>query len=160
MSIQPTSPVVGAAVAAFTSPTFTLTADQSNAPNFKAKQWVVSAIGGTQPSGRAHTASDPFTLTYEAPAKYKMVNKTTQTNAIGSYMGPIPKNTHTIRVRKGAYVDSAQRVELIVAELNFRIPSGVESVDPTAIKQVLSMLAGALSVNSSAIGDTLLTNVA
>jgi hypothetical protein len=60
MSFAPTSPVTGAAQSGLTAPTYTLTADVAPAQN--AKQYAVTALGGTQTGVISHSVAAPFTL--------------------------------------------------------------------------------------------------
>jgi hypothetical protein len=65
MTVSVTSPVTGSAQTGLTSPTFTLTTDV--APDVNGKQWVVTALGGTQTGVSVHSVASPFSLTFWRP---------------------------------------------------------------------------------------------
>lgn len=59
MAFVLTTPVTGQPQTGFTSPTFTIAADTPPAVN--AKQYVITALGGTQTGASASLVSSPFT---------------------------------------------------------------------------------------------------
>jgi hypothetical protein len=60
MAIALTTPITGTAQTGFTAPTYTIAAD--TAPVINSKQWVVTALGGTQTGASASLVSSPFTI--------------------------------------------------------------------------------------------------
>jgi len=65
MAFAPASPVTGAPITGFTSPTYTLIAD--TAPDVNGKAYAVSALGGTQAGVVVSSSSYPFTLLFTRP---------------------------------------------------------------------------------------------
>jgi len=71
MSFNLTSPVTGASQTGFTAPTYTLTVD--TAPDVNAKQWAVTALGGTQAGVSSHSVASPFTVTMFRPKVLRLL---------------------------------------------------------------------------------------
>lgn len=154
MAFAPTSPVTGATVAGFTSPTYTLVADTS--PNANSKQYAVSALGGTQASVDVNAVSKPFTLTMFRPPVLKALP---QQNVMTGVYPSLPVNSYKILTRKGAAPAANQAPATVRVYTVIEVPAGTDSYEPEEIKAAWSCHVGALSVNSSAICDTLLTGV-
>lgn len=152
-SFSPDLSTTGAAQTGFTSPTYTMVADTATEPN--ARQWVVSAYGGTQTGARAHTAGDPFTVLIRR-TPYKALPPKNPVN--GSY-GNVPLNRIEILQRKGVYIDSANTVRVMNLRLIAEIPAGAELNDPVNIRAAVSNLLGLMSEEASDYGDTLITAV-
>lgn len=154
MAISPSSPVTGGAQTGLTSPTFTLVADK--APNAHANQWAVSALGGTQTGVEVHSVSNPFTLTVERPASYRLLGGV---NPVTGVLGTIPRNTFTVRVRKGIVPLTGQNAVPALLECKLAIPAGGDVADPESIRAGLSLLLGAMWAESADIGDALVSGV-
>lgn len=154
MTVSFNSPVTGIALTGLTSPTHTLTADTP--PDSNAKQYVITTLGGTQTNVRTHTVSDPFSITVFKPKSPKALPKK---NPITGAYGPIPKNTYTVVVRKGVYVDSNQTLDQLTVRLSMDVPAGADSADSINIRSALSMLFGVMSAEPNDIGDLLVTGV-
>lgn len=152
MSVSLTSPVTGATVTGFTSPTYTLTAD--SAPNAHSKQWAVTALGGTQPgSVDVHSISAPFTLTVERPANFRGVGTP---NPVTGVLGVQPRNVFKIRMRKGMLPLSGQADQISNCEFRIPIPAGADSADPENIRALISMAAGVLYGDADEIAQALI----
>lgn len=154
MAFAPTSPVTGATVAGFTSPTYTLVADTS--PNANSKQYAVSALGGTQTGVDVNAVSKPFTLTMFRPPVLKALPQ--QNVATGVYPTP-PVNAYKILTRKGAAPALNQANSTVRIFTVMEVPAGTDAYEPEEIKAAFSAHVGALWGNSSAICDTLITGV-
>lgn len=150
----PTSPVTGATVAGFTSPTYTIVAD--TAPSVNGKQYAISALGGTQASVDVNSVSKPFTTTFFRPAQLKVLPAP---NPVTGVIKSIPVNTYKLLTRKGATPVANQANSLIKVTTIFEVPAGVDTYEPEEIKAALSLHVGTLSQQSSGIADTLITGV-
>jgi len=150
MSIALTSPVTGSAQTGFTSPTYTVVAD--TAPTSSGKQWAVTAIGGTQTGVRTHSASDPFTITFERPAT---VRSAPIPNPVTGVIGNVPRNTYKTRVRKGVLPAAGQNPQVMLQTGVFDVPAGADLADPANVRAGTSLFIGALNQQSAGWGDTL-----
>lgn len=151
---SPASPVTGGAQTGFTSPTYTLTADTAPAPN--AKQWAITALGGTQAGVDSHAVSKPFTLTAFKPASLKQLGVP---NPVTGIISNIPRNTYSVVVRKGAAPVSGYASQVALFKAIFEVPAGTDFNEPEEIRAGLSCLIGALSAQSAGIGDTLVSGI-
>lgn len=154
MTVSVTSPVTGSAQTGFTSPTYTVVADTP--PNAYSKQWAVTALGGTQANVDVHGASKPFTITFSRPQQVRsapVVNPTT------GVMGNSPRNTYSVLVRKGTSPGTNQNPQTMVLRCDFGVVAGADLTEPEDIRAALSLLIGALSQQSSGLGDTLINNL-
>lgn len=154
MSFSPDLSVTGAAIAAFTTPVFTLVADTP--PEANSRQWYTSAISGTGTStARVHTAPDPFTILIRK-APYKALPPKNPVN--GSY-GNVPLNRIEILCRKGVYIDSANTLRIASFRLIADLPAGCELADSVNIKAAVSNLLGLMAEESSDYADSLIAGV-
>lgn len=150
MSISLASPVTGGAQTGFTSPTYTIASDiYPNGVN--GKQYVVTALGGTQTNVRAHSVSDPFTIAFTRPQSPKALQNA---NPVTGRYGNIPKNSYSIIVRKGVNYAANQAPEIALGRCYFEIPAGSDSYDSANIRAMNSLLIGAAWAQSSGWGDT------
>jgi hypothetical protein len=154
MSFAPTSPITGATVAGFTSPTYTLTADTP--PNNNSVQYAVSAVGGTQTGVDVNAVSKPFTLTMFRPP---MLKGLPQKNAVTGVIPNLPVNAYKILTRKGAEPAAEQIPALVRVYTVVEVPAGVDTYSPEEAKAAWSAHVGCLNGNSSAIMDVFLTGV-
>lgn len=155
MSVSLTSPVTGAAVTGFTSPTYTLTAD--SAPNSYSKQWAVTALGGTQPSDvDTHSISNPFTITVERPANFRGVG---QPNPVTGSLGVQPRNVFKVRIRKGMLPLSGQSDQVSNVEIRIPIPAGADSADPENIRALFSCLGGILNTDANTLAQACIDGI-
>lgn len=152
MAISPSSPITGGAQTGLTSPTFDIAVDQ--AVNGHSKQYAVTALGGTQTGVEVHSISNPFTLTFERPANYRLLGGV---NPVTGALGSVPRNTFKVRVRKGVVPLSGQSAVPALLECSFAIPAGSDVADPESVRAALSLLIGALNAESSDIGDALIS---
>lgn len=154
MTWSPDSSITGQAQTGFTSPTYTLGTDLAPDPN--ARQYVVTALGGTQTGVRASTAGDPFTATIRRDKSYKALPAKNPVN--GSY-GNVPLNKTDLLVRKGMYIDSANTIRVGTLRITAELPAGSEITDAANIRAMVSFALGLLVEESADYGDTLVTGV-
>lgn len=148
MAISPTSPLTGASQSNLTTPTYTLTSD--TAPNARSKQYAVTALGGTQTGVDAHSVSNPFTLTFERPASYKLLG---QPNPVTGVISNVGRNVYKVRTRKGVTPLSGQSEQIMLVETTVSVPAGADTADANSIEAALSCHIGALSDMDAEIGD-------
>jgi hypothetical protein len=153
MTWSPDSSITGGAQTGFTSPTFTEVDDTPPAQN--AKQKTVTALGGTQGSATANSASNPFTMTFYKPAT---IQKLPAPNPVTGLRGNIPSNQYKVVIRKGGYAAAGVPVVAVV-RMTIDIPAGMDSYNPDEVKALTSYLVGLLSEESADLGETLLTAV-
>jgi hypothetical protein len=121
---SPASPVTGAPGTGLTSPTYTLVADAAPAPN--AKQWYVSALGGTQTGVVVSSVNMPFTTTVYRPAVFARLPPV---NPVTGVLPGAGKNVHAVITRKGALPLAGQTPRIVTYETKVSIPAGCESAD-------------------------------
>jgi len=155
MAISLGTPVTGSAQTGFTSPTYTIA--QDNATSLYAKQWYVSACGGTQTGANVHSVSLPFTFSFFRPASLAVLPPPNSVGVIPSF----PKNVYKAITRKGMAVASGTlngpQIGFIRSELS--IPAGADTQSPSEIRAMISMHIGALTSLSASIGDTTISGV-
>lgn len=154
MTIALSSPVTGAAQTGLTTPGYGVVADTPPGPN--GKQWAVTSLTGTQTGVRTHSASDPFTVTFERPST---VRAAPIPNPVTGVIGNVPRNTYKARVRKGVIPVVGQNPQVMLQTGVFDIPAGADLADPANVRAGTSLFIGALSQQSSGWGDTLLSAV-
>lgn len=147
---NPSSPVTGGPQTGFTSPTYTIVAD--NAPSVNAKQYYVSALGGTQSGASASSLSSPFTLTMYRPSVFASAGKLDSNNVLRG----VGYNDFALLVRKGMLPLAGQQPMLAQALLKMRIPGGADLASPAEIRAMISLMAGALWAQSAGVGDSLI----
>jgi hypothetical protein len=152
-----TSPVTGGAQTGLTSPTYTLVADKPPA-GAVGYQYAVSAIGGTQ-SGVDTTSSPsrPFTITTTRPGVLRTLSAV---DPVTGVLRSVPRNTYTIRTRKGVTPLAGQSAVPAQAVTSIEIPAGADVADAPNVRAMLSLHMGALAQISAEIGNTAVTGVA
>lgn len=150
MAFSPASPVTGAPITGFTSPTYTLVAD--TAPDVNGKAYAVSALGGTQAGVVVSSSSYPFTLLFTRP---KVIR---QLPALGlnGRLPTVPRNEFTLSVRKGVIPLVGQPAQPCALKLVIPVPAGADLADKANLGAALSLLAGVLWEQSNEIYDSLL----
>jgi hypothetical protein len=143
MSVNLTSPVTGTVLNGFTAPTYTLTV-ANPADNFT-RNWIVSAVGGTQGSVAVHTLSNPFAVMIKRPKTLKQAPPVDPST--GLYKGSVPKNLWTVSILKGVQMSTPDgKIVTIPIKIEIPLPAGVEASSTT-----LDQLAGALSCTGGVI---------
>lgn len=153
MAFNPTSPVTGAAITGLTSPTYTLSAMQAPFPH--AKQYYVSALGGTQTGVSAHMADNPFTATAFVPANYRSIGNP---NPVTGLISLFPKNVTRHVIRKGLLPLAGQRIQVGSIDISQTIPAGSESADPLGLAAMYSLAAGLMTQLANEYYATARTN--
>lgn len=154
MSLNPSSPVTGAAVAGLTNPTYTLTVDVAPSPN--GKQFAVTALGGTQTGVDVNTVSKPFTLTFFRP---QILRGLPAANPVTGVVRNVPINTYKVITRKGVSPAANQAPQTMRITTVVEVPAGSDTYEPEDVKAALSLHIGALSAQSSGLADTVLTGI-
>jgi len=154
MSFSPSSPVSGAAVPGFTTPTYTLTTDVAATVN--AKQFAVTALGGTQTGVDAHSVSKPFTLTFVRPVTLKAMPSPNPVT--GQYPVSIPVNKYLFITRKGVNCVAGVTRPLVV-RLEIGVPVGSDTYEPEDVKAAISAAIGTLYQQASGIAQTCLDGI-
>lgn len=149
MAISPTSPLTGGSQPDLTTPTYTLTSDYG--PNSHSKQWIVTALGGTQTGVDTHSVSKPFTLTVERPANFRQIGGV---NPVTGVVSNVPNNVYVVRTRKGAVPLSGQNPRNMIIETRIVVPAGCDSADLINLEAGLSAHIGLMSDISSDLGGT------
>lgn len=152
MSIALSSPITGAAQTGFTSPTYTLVAD--NAPSLFGKQWYVSALGGTQTGATVHSVGSPFTISYFRPDTLKILP---QGNPVTGIVSSFPRNVYKSVIRKGMPVAANQPIQVGLLRIELSVPAGADTYSPAEVRAMISAGIGALSQISAGLGDTAIT---
>jgi len=154
MSFAPTSPITGAAQTGLTSPTYTIAAD--NAPDVNAKQYYVSALGGTQTGVLSHSVAAPFTLAAFRPKAFKYLQPL---NPVTGVLRSVPLNTYKVITRKGVLPLAGQSFKNAVFTTALDIPAGSDVADPLSLKAGLSAHIGLLTQIAAGLGDTAVNGV-
>lgn len=156
MSIPALTSVTGAAVTGLTTPGYTLGVDSP--PDTNQKQFVVTALTGTQTGVIAHSIAAPFLLNFTRPKSFKALQKVDPVTGI---LRNVPKNKHVVRTVKGVLPLAGQAYENLIIRTEIEVPAGSDIADANSIRAALSAHAGALATASVAAGlsDTLLNGV-
>lgn len=152
MAFAPTSPVTGSAQTGLTSPTYTIAADSNPANN--AKQYYVSALGGTQTGVLAHTVAAPFTLSMFRPVALKTL---TPVNPVTGVLRSIPMNTYKVITRKGVLPLAGQSYKTALIKTDLDIPAGSDLADPLSLRAAISAHIGLLTQISNELGTSVVT---
>lgn len=154
MTFALTTPITGAAQTGFTTPTYTLTADQ--APDVNGKQWAVTALGGTQAGVTVHSVAAPFTVAFWKPKIFKILGKPNPTTGL---ISSVPRNVYKIVTRKGVTPAANQPDQVMVVTTTIEVPAGSDTYDAAEVRGALSAHLGALAQQSAGIGDTSITGI-
>lgn len=154
MSFNPASPVTGATVPGFTTPTYTISSDTP--PDVNAKQYAVTALGGTQAGVTINTVSKPFSITMFRP---KVLRGLPAANPATGVVKSVPVNQYKIVTRKGAVPLTNQAAQNMIITTTIAVPAGTDTFEPAELKAALSAHFGVLSAQSSGIADTIVTGV-
>lgn len=138
MSISLASPISGALVSGFTTPSFTVAVDTP--PNAFSRQWYVSAVSGAT-GVEAHTVSKPFTVTFFRP---QTLTRAPQPNALTGVIVPSGTNGYRVLTRKGTLVGANSSVRNINVETRIPVPAGAETYAIQDVKAALSLHIAAL----------------
>lgn len=148
------SPITGAAQTGLTTPTYTLTAD--SAPDVNGKQSAVTALGGTQTGVTTHSVASPFTITFVKPKVFRSLGKPNPTTGL---VKDVPRNVYKTITRKGVLPLSGQPYANLQITTIIEVPAGSDTVDAPNVRAALSAHIGALSQQSSGVGDTCVSGI-
>lgn len=151
MAFTMTGVITGEAVTGLTSPTYTLTAE--NTADAYARQSIVSALGGTQTGATAHTVGSPFTVTVRRPKSLRTIGRPN----IAGVITNIGRNTFTRLIRKGVTPALNQNVQIAIDRREWEIPAGSETYDSVNVKALISFSNGYDKANTQGVVDTLST---
>lgn len=154
MTFNPASPVTGGAQTGLTSPTYTLTVDTPPGPN--AKQWAITALGGTQTGVDVHAVSKPFTLTVFRPLQLRQLGVP---NPVTGVLSTVPRNVYSVVTRKGALPLAGQAAQTAIMKSTFEVPVGTDLAEPEELRAAASLHFGALWAQSSGLGDMLVSGI-
>lgn len=154
MSFSLSGTVTGATVSGLTSPTYTVTQDV--APTSLTKQYVVTALGGTQTDVSTHSVASPFLVSMTRPAAFKALSVV---NPVTGRLQSVPRNVWKMVVLKGATPLTGQSPSTIIARLEFAVPAGVDSADPNEIRALMSFLGGVLSSQAGGMAASFIDGV-
>lgn len=152
MTFSLTSPITGQTQTGLTSPTYTVVADTP--PNINAKQWVVTALGGTQTGVIPHSVAAPFTLAMFRPQNPQVL---APVNPVTGVLTKVPTNTYKVIGRKGVLPLAGQAYKTLTGTLVLEVPAGSDIADPLSIRALLSAMFGAIVQQSAGIGDVTTT---
>lgn len=154
MSFALTTPVTGAAQTGLTTPTYTIALDTS--PDANARQYAVTALGGTQTGVTASSVSSPFTTAMFRPKQYQVLGKPNPTTGL---IARVPRNTYKFISRKGVLPLAGQPIQNMVVTTTIEVPAGADVADPANVRAALSMHFGSIAQASAGIGDTTVQGV-
>lgn len=149
MSVALTTPVTGAAQTGFTTPTYTISLDTS--PDSMAKQWAVTALGGTQAGVTSHSVSSPFTVSFWRPKVFQGLGKPNPTTGL---IARVPRNTYKVITRKGVLPLAGQPIQNLNITTIIEVPAGADTADASNIRAALALHIGSLTQASAGVGDT------
>lgn len=148
---NPTSPVVGqTGVTGLTNPTWTLV--EGTPPVSNAREFIVTALGGTQTGVETHTQANPFVITAYRPTVYRPLGDLNGNGVPSSF----PKNVYSVVTKKGVEVYTGLR-RIATIKTVVEIPAGAEVQDAESISAALVAHAAVLHVNAAAVRDSLIT---
>ncbi|DAD51972.1 TPA_asm: coat protein [ssRNA phage Zoerhiza.2_26] len=154
MSFTLTTPVTGAAQTGLTSPTYTVALDTS--PDATARQYAVTALGGTQTGVTASSVSSPFTTAMFRPKSYQALGKP---NPVTGLIARVPRNVYKVITRKGVTPLAAQPIQNMLITSVIEVPAGADLADSANVRAALSMHFGSIAQATSGIGDTVIQGV-
>lgn len=154
MPIALSTPVTGGAQTGLTSPTYTIATD--TAPSPLAKQWAVTALGGTQTGVNTHSVAAPFTIAFFRPTSFKSLSPV---NAATGQLRGVPVNTYKVITRKGVLPLAGQPFKNAGITSTLDIPAGSDLADPANLRAMLSLHIGALQQISAGLGDTVVNGI-
>jgi hypothetical protein len=126
------------------------------APDVNGEQVAVTSISGTQTGVRAHSISDPFTITLNRPKNPKVLP---QPNPVTGKYPNVPMNDYTLLIRKGVLFAANQAPVVALLRCTISVPAGSDAYDAANIRALTSAFVGVLSQQSAGLGDSLVTGI-
>jgi hypothetical protein len=120
------------------------------------KQFVVTALGGTQTDVSIHSVASPFLVSFTRPATFKplsLVNPST------GRLTSIPRNAWKMIFMKGATPLAGQASVPILARVEFLIPAGVDAADPNEIRAFMSFMGGLFNNQANGMSASFIDGV-
>lgn len=154
MSFTLSTPVTGAAQTGLTSPTYTIALDTS--PDATARQYAVTALGGTQTGVTSSSVSSPFTTAMFRPKAYQALGKP---NPVTGLIARVPRNVYKVISRKGVTPLAGQPIQNMLITTVIEVPAGADLADSANVRAALSMHFGSIAQATSGIGDTVIQGV-
>ncbi|DAD50050.1 TPA_asm: coat protein [ssRNA phage Gerhypos.2_41] len=154
MAFSLTTPVTGAAQTGLTSPTYTIALDTS--PDANARQYAVTALGGTQTGVTASSVSSPFTTSMFRPKVFQGLGKPNPTTGL---IARVPRNVYKVITRKGVTPLTGQPIQNMVITTIIEVPAGADLADSANVRAAQAMHYGAIAQATSGIGDTTVLGV-
>jgi hypothetical protein len=154
MSFAPSTPITGGPQTGLTSPTYTITADTP--PNINSKQYVVTALGGTQTGVTTHSVAAPFSIAMFRPQNPQVL---APVNPVTGVLTRIPMNTYKVITRKGVLPLAGQAFKNMIITTMIEVPAGSDTADAPNVRAALSAHFGAVWQQSAGIGDTTIQGV-
>jgi hypothetical protein len=154
MTFALSTPVTGAAQTGLTSPTYTVTADTP--PNSNSKQYVVTALGGTQTGVISHSVAAPFSVTMFRPQNPQVLSPVSPVTGV---LTKVPMNTYKVITRKGVLPLAGQAFKNMIIMTMIEVPAGADTADPANVRAAMSAHLGTLNQQSAGIGDTTIQGV-
>jgi hypothetical protein len=99
--------------------------------------------------------SSPFTLTITRPKVLKVLGPA---NAAG-IVANVPRNVYKIITRKGVTPLAGNPAQTMIITTEISVPAGADSYDAVNLEAALSCHIGALSDQSTGLGDVVQTGV-
>lgn len=151
MAFTPTTPVTGQVISPLAAPTYTLATDTPL--SIFEKQWLVSALGGTQAGVVAHTADRPFTIRSKRPSKIKNLVISAYNGIVAVYKS-VPINQYDILVNTRGKIDSTGTTfGPIRCRLTIDAAAGIPANDVPQLTAALSLLLGACVQQAVGVRD-------
>lgn len=147
---NPASPVTGAPITGFTSPTYTIAAGTPRDVNGVAK--YVTALGGTQAGVVISSASIPFTSEFRAPKQIRTLQPLNGNGALPN----VPINVWSLDTFKGVVPLAGQPAFRGYVKTQFGLPAGADTADKANFLAALSFHIGLLWEQSNEIGDSII----
>jgi hypothetical protein len=125
-------------------------------PDANAKQYAVTALGGTQTGVVPHSVAAPFTTAMFRPKAFKpaqLINPLT-----GALRG-VGTNSYSIITRKGVLPLAGQPYKTMIIRTIVECPVGADTADPLSVRAALSMHFGSVAQATAGIGDTVVNGV-
>lgn len=154
MTFALTTPLTGGPQTGLTSPTYTLIADTP--PNINSKQYVVTALGGTQTGVIAHSIAAPFSIAMFRPQNPQVL---APVNPVTGVLTRVPMNTHKVITRKGVLPLAGQAFKNMIITTTIECPAGADTADAPNVRAALSAHFGAVWQQSAGVGDTVIQGV-
>lgn len=155
MSFALSGTITGAPQTGFTTPGYTVVSDigpdQSNT-----KQYVVTALTGTQAGVTAHSVASPFSTNMYRPKVLKTLAAVANQQQVARN---VPRNIYGRVTRKGVTILAGQPIHVAYYKDTYDLPAGSDTADAANVRAGLSLHIGAGWAQSSGIGDTLINGV-